>query len=35
MAEVEDVYKEKGAELEDVVQPIKEVNRKHQQVAHT
>ena len=32
MVEVEEVYNKKGAELSEVVRPIKEVNRKHQQV---
>lgn len=32
MAEVEDVYHKKGAELSEVVRPIREVNRRHQQV---
>ena len=32
MADVEDVFHQKGAELSDVVRPIREVNRKHQQV---
>lgn len=32
MADVEDVFHKKGAELSDVVKPIREVNRKHQQV---
>jgi exocyst complex component 3 len=35
MAEVEDVFHEKGAELSEVVRPIKEVNRRHQQLKTT
>ena len=32
MVEVEEVFTKKGAELSEVVRPIREVNRKHQQV---
>jgi exocyst complex component 3 len=35
MAEVEDVYHKKGAELSEVVRPIREVNRRHQQLQTT
>lgn len=35
MADMEEVYHQKGAELSDVVRPIKEVNRKHQQLKTT
>ena len=34
MVEVEEVYNKKGAELSEVVRPIREVNRKHQQVMY-